>query len=68
MQQALRRTLITPRSSPPPTAASRRRQLPHGPPVGIYLARWQARAHGQADGVLKVFMDHFADCYDDDEK
>jgi type VI secretion system protein ImpI len=34
----------------------------------IYVARWQARTHGRADGMLNAFMDYFADCYDRDEK
>jgi type VI secretion system protein ImpI len=34
----------------------------------IYVARWQARTQGRADGMLNAFMDYFADCYDRDEK
>jgi type VI secretion system protein ImpI len=34
----------------------------------IYVARWQARTHSRADGMLNAFMDYFADCYDRDEK
>jgi type VI secretion system protein ImpI len=34
----------------------------------IYVARWQARTQGRADGLLNAFMDYFADCYDGDEK
>jgi type VI secretion system protein ImpI len=34
----------------------------------IYVARWQARTQGRADGMLNAFMDYFADCYDHDEK
>lgn len=30
----------------------------------IYVAQWQARTQHQKDGMLKVFMDHFAECYD----
>jgi type VI secretion system protein ImpI len=29
-----------------------------------YVAHWQARTQHQKDGMLKVFMDYFADCYD----
>ena len=31
-----------------------------------YVTRWQARAQGQRDGMLSVFMDFFAKCYDRD--
>jgi type VI secretion system protein ImpI len=34
----------------------------------IYVARWRARTQNQADGMLKAFMDYFADCYDREEK
>jgi type VI secretion system protein ImpI len=34
----------------------------------VYVARWRARTQNQADGMLKAFMDYFADCYDRDEK
>jgi type VI secretion system protein ImpI len=34
----------------------------------IYVARWQARTQGRADGMLNAFMDYFADCYDRDER
>jgi type VI secretion system protein ImpI len=34
----------------------------------IYVARWRARTQNQADGMLKTFMDYFADCYDREEK
>jgi type VI secretion system protein ImpI len=34
----------------------------------IYVARWQARTQGRADGMLNAFMDYFAACYDRDEK
>lgn len=30
----------------------------------IYLARWRTRTDNHADGLLKAFMDYFADCYD----
>jgi len=30
----------------------------------IYVARWQARTENDEDGLLKAFMDYFADCYD----
>lgn len=30
----------------------------------IYVAHWQARTQNQKDGMLKVFMDYFAECYD----
>jgi type VI secretion system protein ImpI len=30
----------------------------------VYVARWQARTEHDEDGLLKAFMDHFADCYD----
>ncbi|MBR1155209.1 type VI secretion system-associated FHA domain protein TagH [Bradyrhizobium sp. JYMT SZCCT0428] len=29
-----------------------------------YVAQWQARTQHQNDGMLKVFMDYFAECYD----
>jgi type VI secretion system protein ImpI len=31
-----------------------------------YVTRWQAHAQGQRDGMLNVFMDFFAKCYDRD--
>jgi type VI secretion system protein ImpI len=34
----------------------------------IYVARWQARTQGRADGMLNAFMDYFAYCYDRDER
>jgi type VI secretion system protein ImpI len=34
----------------------------------IYVARWRARTQNHADGMLKTFMDYFADCYDREEK
>jgi type VI secretion system protein ImpI len=34
----------------------------------IYVARWQARTQGRADGMLNAFMDYFADCYDRDDR
>jgi type VI secretion system protein ImpI len=34
----------------------------------IYVARWRTRTQNQADGMLKTFMDYFADCYDREEK
>jgi type VI secretion system protein ImpI len=34
----------------------------------IYVARWRARTQNQADGMLKAFMDYFADCYDREDK
>jgi type VI secretion system protein ImpI len=34
----------------------------------IYVARWRARTQNHADGMLKMFMDYFADCYDREEK
>ena len=30
----------------------------------IYVAHWEARTQHQKDGMLKVFMDYFAECYD----
>jgi type VI secretion system protein ImpI len=33
----------------------------------IYVARWRARTQNHADGMLKAFMDYFADCYDREE-
>ena len=33
----------------------------------IYVARWRARTQNQADGMLRAFMDYFAECYDRDE-
>lgn len=29
-----------------------------------YLARWQAKTRGQNDGMVDVFMQYFAECYD----
>jgi type VI secretion system protein ImpI len=34
----------------------------------IYVARWRTHTHNRADGMLKTFMDYFADCYDREEK
>jgi type VI secretion system protein ImpI len=34
----------------------------------IYVARWQARTQNHSDGMLKAYMDYFADCYDRDDK
>jgi type VI secretion system protein ImpI len=34
----------------------------------IYVARWRARTQNHADGMLKAFMDYFADCYDREER
>ena len=34
----------------------------------VYVARWRARTQNHADGMLKTFMDYFADCYDREEK
>jgi len=33
----------------------------------IYVARWQTRTQNHSDGMLKAFMDYFADCYDRDD-
>jgi type VI secretion system protein ImpI len=29
-----------------------------------YVARWQAKTRGQDDGLVEVFMQYFAECYD----
>jgi type VI secretion system protein ImpI len=29
-----------------------------------YVARWQAKTRGQSDGLVDVFMQYFAECYD----